>query len=457
MPNEIISRRSLLKTATTLAAAGSAIAAPTPPASSPNVLIILADDLGYGDLSSFGASDLHTPNIDALVTGGVRFNNFYTNSPVCSPTRAAILSGQYPDLVGVPGLVRTYPNNNWGYLSQDSVLLPTALKPAGYHSGIIGKWNLGLTSPNLPTERGFDSFHGFLGDMMDDYHTHLRHGFNYMRENNKPIDPQGHATDIFTNWSIDYLRARKEENRKFFLYLAYNAPHVPIQPPAEWLERVKQRDPSLPDKRAKMVALIEHLDFSIGRVVAALKENGQWDNTLVIFTSDNGGQLSAGATCGPFRGGKEDMYEGGIRVPLGIVWPGHIAAASHSDEVALTMDLYPTICDALQLQSPKKLNGASFLGAVTGKGPTIPGRDLIWVRREGGMRYQGQDYYAFRRGDWKILQNTPFEPLRLYNLREDPKESNDLTEREPKLHRELVAALMLHIQQAGRVPWQPPQ
>lgn len=429
--------------------------APRPGA--PNVLLILADDLGYGDLSSFGAPDLKTPNIDALVAGGMRFQNFYANSPVCSPTRASILSGKYPDLVGVPGLVRTFPSNNWAYLSPKAALLPDALRPAGYHSAIVGKWNLGLETPNTPTERGFDFFHGFLGDMMDDYSTHRRHGFNYMRRNREAIDPEGHATDLFTDWTIDYLRERKRDNRKFFLYLAYNAPHVPIQPPVEWLDRVKKREPGLDEKRARMVALIEHLDMSIGRVLEALKKNGQAENTLIVFTSDNGGQLSAGARCGPVRGGKEDMYEGGIRVPMCAVWPGHITPGTRSDAVALTMDLYPSLCEAAGARAPADLNGVSILPVLEGKAGSLTSRDLIWVRREGGFRYQGQDYYALRRGEWKLLQNTPFEPFRLYNLREDPEEKTDLSQREPKLYRDLTATLMLHVQQAGRVPWQRPE
>ena len=183
------SRRSLFRAAAASTIASTAIAQNSP-SESPNVVVILADDLGFGDLSSFGAKDLRTPNIDALLASGVRFNNFYANSPVCSPSRAALLSGKYPDLVGVPGLVRTYPADNWGYLSEKAVLLPRMLKNAGYHTAIVGKWNLGLESPNLPTERGFDFFHGFLGDMMEDYYTHLRHGRNYMRRNEEVIEPK---------------------------------------------------------------------------------------------------------------------------------------------------------------------------------------------------------------------------------------------------------------------------
>ena len=301
--------------ALTLARTGAAASAA---GGKPNILVILADDLGYGDLSSYGATDIKSPNIDGLVAAGIRFDCFYANCPVCSPTRASLMTGRYPDLVGVPGVIRTHLADNWGYLLPQAVLLPQMLKRAGYHTALVGKWHLGLASPNTPNERGFDHFHGFLGDMMDDYYNHRRHGFNYLRLNDKEIDPQGHATDLFTQWAIDYLRDRstksvrvegvppsdrgqdaRDTRQPFFLYLAYNAPHAPIQPPQEWLDRVKQREPGISERRAKLAALVEHLDAGIGKVLAALKETGLSDNTLVIFTSDNGGQLSLGSLNGP--------------------------------------------------------------------------------------------------------------------------------------------------------------
>ena len=319
---------------------------PAGAAPKPNVILILADDLGYGDLSSYGATDLKTPHIDQLVESGMRFSNFYANCPVCSPTRAALLSGKYQDRVGVPGVIRTHSDNNWGYLSAETTLLPVLLKSAGYHSAIIGKWHLGLEEENRPNRRGFDHFHGFLGDMMDDYYNHLRHGNNYMRLNNETIDPTGHATDLFTQWSCDYLRERaKTPEKPFFLYLAYNAPHTPIQPPADWLKKVLEREKGITEKRAKLVALIEHLDDGIGRVMRTLKETGMADDTMVIFSSDNGGQLSAGANNGPLRDGKQSMYEGGLKVPTALVWPGKIKPGSQTDFRAMSMDLFPTILE----------------------------------------------------------------------------------------------------------------
>jgi len=418
----------------------------------PNIVVILVDDLGYGDLSSYGATDLKSPNIDRLISRGMRFDRFYANCPVCSPTRAALLSGRYPDLVGVPGVIRTHIKNNWGFLSPHATLLPTMLKRAGYHAAIIGKWHLGMTSPSKPNERGFDHFHGFLGDMMDDYYHHRRHGINYMRLNDTEIDPEGHATDLFSQWAIDYLHQRSKKKQPFFLYLAYNAPHTPIQPPNAWIKKVKQREPGIGDKRAKLVALIEHMDAGIGKVVNAIETMGMSDDTLIIFTSDNGGQLGVGATNGPLRAGKGDMYEGGIRVSVCAVWSGKIKPGSRSDRVVMTMDIFPTACAAAGVDIKHEIDGVSFLPTLLGKSQPDEDRFLFWVRREGG-RYGGRAYYAARYGDFKLVQNSPFEPLELYNLATDPKEEKPLEKNHP-MHRKLFAALQDHVCKSGALPWQ---
>jgi len=420
----------------------------------PNILLILVDDLGYGDLSSYGAGDMKTPHLDGLAASGVRFNNFYSNCPVCSPTRASVLTGRYPDMVGVPGVIRTHPHSNFGYLSSHAVMLPEMLKRAGYHTAIVGKWHLGLESPNMPNERGFDHFHGFLGDMMDDYYSHRRHDINYMRLNDEEIDPEGHATDLFTQWSVDYVKSREKSEQPFFLYLAYNAPHTPIQPPEEWVKRVKEREPGIDEKRAKLVALIEHMDDGIGKVLNALDESGIRENTLVIFTSDNGGQLNIGASNGSLNGGKGEMLEGGIKEPMFAAWPGRVEPGSHSDHVALTMDLFPTVCEAAGVDPDHEIDGRSMIPHMLGEtGIEADDRLLFWVRREGGARYGGQVFYAARRGDWKLLQNTPFEPLKLYNLKDDPREENPIDSKHEQ-YRMLFTELQNHIIRTGSVPWQ---
>ncbi|MGV3534005.1 MAG: sulfatase-like hydrolase/transferase, partial [Chthoniobacteraceae bacterium] len=217
----------------------------------PNFILILTDDLGHGDVSAYQKAGAQTPNIDRLAAEGMLFTRMRANATVCSPTRAALLTGRYADRVGVPGVIRTHASNSWGHLAPSVPTIADRLRKAGYHTALVGKWHLGLESPNTPNERGFDLFHGFLGDMMDSYTTHERDGQKYMRRNAEVIQPTGHATDLFSDWSVDYLRERAADKKPFFLYLAYNAPHAPIEPPAEWLERVKQRAPKLGPNRAK--------------------------------------------------------------------------------------------------------------------------------------------------------------------------------------------------------------
>ena len=272
----------------------------------PNIVFIMTDDLGIGDLSSHGAKDMTTPNIDELMKSGCRFENAYANCPVCSPTRAAFLTGRYPDMVGVPGVIRTHRANNWGYLSESAKTLPQVLKSAGYHTALIGKWHLGLVEPNTPIGRGFDFFKGYLGDMMDDYYNHRRHGVNYMAEGRKRIEPKGHATDLFSDWAVKYIKERNAKEEPFFLFLSYNAPHTPIQPPQDWYEKVKKREKGIGNARAKLVALIEHMDEGIGRVLKAVPDK---DNTIIVFTSDNGGQANVGARNDPWKGEKQQMWK----------------------------------------------------------------------------------------------------------------------------------------------------
>lgn len=424
--------------------------------SKPNVVILLTDDQGRADYSACGTSDLRTPNIDRIFREGMTFENFFANSCVCSPTRAALLTGCFPHRVGVPGVIRDEPQNSWGWLAPQTKLLPQLLKPAGYHSAIIGKWHLGLESPNTPTERGFDFFHGFLGDMMDDYETHRRHGHNFMRQDLEVIDPKGHATDLFSDWACDYLVDRAKTSEPFLLYLAYNAPHDPIQPPMAWLQKVQQREPGLSEKRAKLVALIEHLDSGIGKVLDTLDRTGLAKNTLVLFSSDNGGLLATGANNGAWRSGKTHMYEGGLRVPGAARWPGTIKPGSRTDRMAMTMDIFATVCAAAGVSPPTDIDGVSFLSTLRGEGEPAQSRDLYFVWREGGIQHGGKTVDALRRGPWKLLQDSPFAPLELYNLQADPAETSDLAAKERKIFNELSAAMRREIQRGGNIAWQPP-
>lgn len=428
-----------------------AVAAPV----RPNFLIILTDDHGYGDVSTYGASDVQTPHIDRIASEGVLFTAMRANCTVCSPTRAALLTGRYADRVGVPGVIRTNPQDSWGYFDPNVPTLADLLRGAGYHTAIFGKWHLGLESPNTPNERGFDHFHGFLGDMMDSYTEHLRHGRNYMRHNKEVITPTGHATDLFSDWAAEYLRGRaKVTGEPFFLYLAYNAPHFPIEPPAVCLEKVRKRDPSMKYDRASNVAFVEHLDAGIGRVLAALDDSGLAQNTMVVFTADNGGSLPHAQNNDPWRGGKQEHYDGGLRVPFMVRWPAGIKPGSRSDYAGLLFDLFPTFTELAGQRLPADLDARSLRIIFEGGEINEP-RDLYFLRREGGFKYGGNSYEALIRGDWKILRNDPFSPYELYHLKKDPQETTNLATVHREKFEELAAALRHQIQRGGATPWQP--
>ena len=420
----------------------------------PNFIVFLTDDQGYGDLSCMGADDFVTPHLDRMADEGARFTCWYSNSPVCSPSRASLLTGRYPGNAGVRSILAGHRAATG--LPESTPTIATALKSLDYQTYLSGKWHLGLEAPNRPTDRGFDLFHGYLGDMMDDYYKHRRHGINYMRMGTREIDPLGHATDLFTDWACDYLRGRTRKKAPFFLYLAYNAPHTPIQPPEEWVEKVLQREKGIDPARARLVALIEHMDDGIGKVMETISKTDLASNTLVIFTSDNGGQLSVKANNGPLRDGKQSMYEGGLKVPACAVWPDKIAPGSHSDRLAITMDLFATICDVAGVSVKHTIEGRSILPTLLGTSQAAEDRDLFFHRREGGERYGGLTIHAIRRGEWKLLQNSPFAPMELYNLTQDPAERNDLANDNRKVYREMLSALRVQIQRGGAVPWQRP-
>lgn len=420
--------------------------------SKPNIVLILCDDLGYGDLECYGATDLKTPNIDALMSKGTRFNQFYANCTVCSPTRASLMTGRYPDISGVPGVIRQWKPNSWGFLDPTAPTLPHLLKSAGYHTGMVGKWHLGFESPNIPNDRGFDHFHGFLADMMDDYWSHLRGGENWMRLNDMVISPSGHATELFSQWAIDYIEKQSKTEQPFFLYLPYNAPHFPIQPPEDWLDRVKDREVGIDPKRARNVAFIEHLDHHVGKVLDSIDDSEIAEDTIVIFSSDNGGSIPHAQSNGKLRGGKQDHWEGGIRVPTCVVWPEKIPARQ-TDALGMTMDFLPTLCDIAGIEIEHSINGRSLKDVWLNKNDGDPNRTMIWVRREGGKKHAGRAYYAIRKGPWKLQQSSPFEPMVLVNLEEDPLEQSPRPD-SGKIANDLRSKLMRHIQQAGKVRWQ---
>lgn len=424
----------------------------------PNILLIYTDDHGYSDVSMYGDTDVRTPNIDRIAKEGMLFTDMRANCTVCSPSRAALLTGRHQDRVGVPGVIRTHPENSWGYFDPSVPTLADELRKGGYHTAMIGKWHLGLESPNTPNERGFDIFYGFLGDMMDSYYDHLRAGNHYMRYGDYPIDPVGHATDLFSQWAGEYLTARARMTQQpFFLYLPYNAPHFPIEPPEEWFNLVRERHPEMDEDRARNVAFVEHLDSGIGHVLDRLDETGLTDSTLVIFTADNGGSLPHAQRNDPWRDGKQSHYDGGLRVPFAARWPGHIEAGTRSDYQGQVFDLFPTFLElaGATATDPAELDSVSLAPVL--RGETLehnPPRELYFVRREGGRSYGGKAYHALIRGEWKLLQNDPYSPLELYNLARDPGETTEMSKKAPRIFNEMQDALRARIQRAGSVPWQ---
>lgn len=431
----------------------------------PNVLVILTDDQGYHDVSYYGVKDLRTPAIDELANSGMRFDNFYSNSSVCSPTRASLLTGRLHDLVGVQGVIRQLPDNTWGYWNPKSTSLADVLSDNGYQTALVGKWHLGLESPNLPNERGFKYFKGFLAGMMD-YYTHLRLGVNFMRENQQAIEPKGHATDLFTQWATEYIGRASKKESPFFLYLAYNAPHGPIQPPEDWYQKVLDREPGISDNRAKYVALLEHLDSGIGKVIQALRDNDVYDDTVIIYSSDNGGVLAAGSDNGPLRDGKGSMYEGGLRVPTVVTWENKIENGTVTNHPGMTMDIFPTILDLCEIKWKGTVDGISFAPTLFGESVDISERAMIFSRREGGnvwRGYAGKTGVAVRVGDYKLLQTTPYNPMELYNIMKDPYETKDLlTGKTSSQYGKLAEFMDLqgrwakHMQDRGRVPYLEP-
>ena len=437
-------------------AAGWACAAAASDPPRPNVIVIVTDDHGHGDVSCYGSRDVRTPHLDGLASGGMRFLNMRANATVCSPSRAALLTGRHADRVGVPGVIRSEPAASWGFFAPGVPTLADELRAAGYHTAIVGKWHLGIESPNIPNDRGFDLFEGFLGDMMDSYTSHLRGGLNLLRRDRDPIESEGHATDLFSDWAVQQIRERaRSPERPFFLYLAYNAPHFPMEPPTAWLEKVRQRSPGVDERRAKAVAMVEHLDAGIGRVLEALRATGLEQKTLVAFTADNGGSLPHGQSNEPWRDGKQSHYDGGLRVPFVIRWPGQIPAGSQSDYAGQSFDLFPTCLELAGRPLAGDLDAVSLVPLFRGE-RLQAGRELYFTRREGGRGYDGKSYECLIRGRWKLLQNTPYSPLELYDLEADPRETTDLASGRGPLVAELAAALQRHVQRGGSVPWQPP-
>lgn len=386
----------------------------------PNIIVIMADDLGLGDLHCYGNEFEVTPHLDEFAKDGIRFTNFYANSPVCSPTRAALLAGQYPGKVGVPGLVRSNPKDCYGNLRNDVKLLPQYLKENGYQTALIGKWNLGINEPDLPNDRGFDFFKGFLDDKVDHYYGYTRNGFNFMRQNKKKITTHGHLSHNYKDWTINWLN-QINKKEPFFLYLPLNLPHQPIQPPNENIAAVKLLYPNENEKMHQYLAFLHLMDENFGLVIKTLKDQNLYNNTIILFTSDNGGATYYGSSNGNYKGSKSQMYEGGLRVPLIIKTTNQLAKDFTNNSILSTVDVMPTLLAAANVNETFTSDGKSFYSIFNNHAAIVNSNNIFFERRDKGVRS-----FAYRKQNWKIIKSITDETkFELYDLALDPFEKTD--------------------------------
>jgi arylsulfatase A-like enzyme len=413
----------------------------------PNVVIILMDDLGYGDIASYGATDMKTPNLDRLAREGVRFTDAYANGPVCSPTRAALISGRYQQRSGIEWVLADLPEDRERGLPVTGTSLPALLDRAGYVTGLVGKWHLGFKPELGPNAQGFTEFFGFRAGALD-FYSHTRgDGTPDLYENTAPIKSSRYLTDELSQRAVSFID--RHASAPFFLEVAYNAPHWPFEPPDlaptdprrkvphpefEGDRRISQMpDDSTPATRTDYVRMVERADVGIGNILAALDRHGLAANTLVIFTSDNGGEwLSRNA---PFFHRKNSLWEGGIRVPLILRWPARLPAGKVSEQPAITMDLNASILAASGATLPDgyRPDGIDLIPALAGESAPTE-RQLFWR-----LARPDRQQKAVRAGQWKLLIDSG--QYFLFDLKADPTERNDQSAQRPELVSKLKALL----------------
>jgi len=431
----------------------------------PNVVLIVSDDQGYRDLGCFGSDEVKTPHLDRLAEEGVKLTNFYVSWPACTPSRGSLLTGRFPQRNGIYDMIRNEaPDYGYKYKAGEyegtfervggmdlrEVLLPKVLAKAGYVSGIYGKWDLGVHKRFLPLARGFDDFYGFVNTGID-YFTHERYGVPSMYRNNRPTtkDKGTYCTYLFQRESMRFLE--HNHDKPFFLYLPFNAPHgasnldPAIRGAAQAPEKYKALYPELqsqvgtvkstrrrygdelyvvpnkPARRLEFVGSITAMDAAIGQVLRFLADNDLEKDTIVIFFSDNGG--GGAADNSPLRGAKGQMFEGGIRVPCIVRWPGKVPAGVTSDEFLTSLEIFPTLCAATDSKSPPGviLDGFDMLPVLQGKIKS-PRKEMFWQRRlDKGARV----------GHWKWVESARGNGL--FDLSKDLAEKNDLSKERPDI------------------------
>jgi arylsulfatase A len=422
-----------------------AVASPTPPPGPPNVVIILADDMGYGDLGSYGAKLIKTPNLDRLAAEGVRLTDFRVPSALCTPSRGALLTGLYPPRTGLVGnLPSGSPTEGiTDGIDDDEITLAEALRERGYATAAVGKWHLGSTLQYLPTNHGFDSYFGISnGDQT----------FLLLRGTSLVRDPPGldQITKAYTTEAVSIIRGAARD-RPFFLYLAHRSPHVPLEPSAEFVGK---------SAGGLYGDVVEELDWTVGEVMKAVRDRGTAErSTMVFFTSDNGPWLSQGdeaGSAGPFRAGKNTPYEGGVRVPAIVWWPGRYPAGRVVSEPTMSLDVFPTVVAMAQgqLSPTRKYYGADLTPLLAGEVSRLPGPGTDGSRELLGYYFGAA--VSLRSGRWKFLRPGYWDLVdTLYDLQGDPAETTDLLPSRPEVASALsarLAALADEISQGAKKP-----
>ena len=398
---------------------------------SPNLIIILADDLGYADVGFNGCKDIPTPNIDAIANNGVKFTNGYVTYPVCGPSRAGLLTGRYQDRFGFTTNPTIDPENEKAGLPLDEEMISEALKKANYNSAIIGKWHMGTHPIFHPLKRGWDYFFGFLSGghnyfpeklTLNDY-SEVKWAYGWystrIMENYNRIDINNYLTDELSDAAVRYIEKQSKLDQQFMVYLSYNAPHGPLQATEKYLDRF----PNIIDKKRKTyAAMVSAMDDGIGRVLNTLKERNIEENTIVVFLSDNGGPIHKNASKNdPLRGKKGDLYEGGVRVPFAMQWKGNIKKGIIYKNPISSMDIMASICDLNHVKTKNKLDGVNLIPFLKKEKKGEPHDVLFWRKWE-------QNAMAIRKGNLKLVSNRQMQTNlpKLYDLSDDISEIKDI-------------------------------
>ena len=396
-------------------------------AEKPNIILIMADDLGYGDIGCYGNRTIRTPNIDALAKGGMKFSDYHSNCPVCSPTRAALLTGRYQQRAGIEGVVYAKGPTRETGLALEETTFAEVLQKRGYATALFGKWHLGYNVEFNPIRQGFDEFRGYVSGNVD-FHSHIDGaGFDDWWKNLEKVPEEGYTTDLITKHGVDFIERHKDQ--PFCLYLPHEAVHSPYQgrndPPERLPGGKKGRKAQGQEITGAYKEMIEVMDEGIGRIVETVKRLGLERKTFIFFCSDNGATKQG--SNGTLAGYKGSLWEGGHRVPAVAYWPGKIEPGTTTNQTVLGMDLFATMASIAGAKLPAglKLDGVDLLGMLT-ENEKLPDRTLFW-------RYRKEK--AVRKGPWKLLVRDG--KAALYNLDEDLGEKNDLARTEPRMLKRL--------------------